>query len=45
MEKKTNDTARVYVESHKKKIQIDPKLQTADIDVTNNTWPKRSCEI
>jgi hypothetical protein len=24
-----------------KKIQIDPKLETADIDVTNNTWPKR----
>jgi hypothetical protein len=23
------------------KIQIDPKLETADIDVTNNTWPKR----
>ncbi len=23
-----------------KKIQIDPKLETADIDVTNNTWPK-----
>jgi hypothetical protein len=23
-----------------KKIQIDPKLETADIDVNNNTWPK-----
>ncbi len=22
------------------KIQLDPKLETADIDVTNNTWPK-----
>ena len=22
------------------KIQIDPKLETADIDITNNTWPK-----
>jgi len=22
------------------KIQIDPKLETADIDVSNNTWPK-----
>ena len=22
------------------KIQIDPKLETADIDVTNNSWPK-----
>jgi hypothetical protein len=24
-----------------KKIQIDPKLETADIDVTNNTNKKR----
>jgi aminopeptidase N len=23
-----------------KKIQIDPKLETADVDVNNNTWPK-----
>jgi Peptidase family M1 domain len=23
-----------------KKIVVDPKLETADIDVTNNTWPK-----
>lgn len=23
-----------------KQIQIDPKLETADIDVTNNSWPK-----
>ena len=23
-----------------KSIQIDPKLMTADIDVTNNSWPK-----
>jgi hypothetical protein len=22
------------------KIVVDPKLETADIDVTNNTWPK-----
>jgi hypothetical protein len=22
------------------KIQIDPKLETADIDITNNSWPK-----
>jgi hypothetical protein len=22
------------------KIQLDPKLETADIDLTNNTWPK-----
>lgn len=25
-----------------KKIQLDPKLQTADIDVTNNVWPKEA---
>ena len=24
-----------------KKIVVDPKLETADIDVTNNTWPKQ----
>ncbi|WP_281323692.1 M1 family metallopeptidase [Flavobacterium sp. IMCC34518] len=23
-----------------KQIQIDPKLETADVDVSNNTWPK-----
>jgi hypothetical protein len=22
------------------KIQIDPKLETADIDTSNNSWPK-----
>jgi len=25
-----------------KKIQLDPKLQTADIDTTNNVWPKEA---
>jgi hypothetical protein len=25
-----------------KKIQLDPKLQTADIDVNNNVWPKEA---
>jgi hypothetical protein len=41
--RKNNDTARkVYVtEKAIKKIQVDPKLETADIDVTNNTWPKQ----
>ncbi|WP_395077244.1 M1 family metallopeptidase [Flavobacterium sp.] len=24
-----------------KKILVDPKLETADVDVTNNTWPKQ----
>ena len=25
-------------------VQIDPKLETADIDVTNNSWPKNETE-
>lgn len=27
-----------------KKITVDPKLQTADIDVTNNVWPKEEAK-
>ncbi len=40
--RKNNDTAkRVFTtEKEIKTIQIDPNLETADIDVTNNTWPK-----
>ncbi|MWB95270.1 M1 family peptidase [Flavobacterium sp. GA093] len=40
--RKSNDTAKkVYATSKAiKSIQIDPKLMTADIDVTNNAWPK-----
>jgi hypothetical protein len=40
--RKNNETAKkVYAVSKViKQIQIDPKLETADIDVTNNTWPK-----
>lgn len=40
--RKNNETAiRVFAtEKEIKKIQIDPKLETADIDVTNNSWPK-----
>jgi len=40
--RKSNDTAKKVYATEKaiKKIQIDPKLETADIDVTNNTWPK-----
>lgn len=40
--RKNNDTAKkVYATSKAiKSIQIDPKLMTADIDVTNNSWPK-----
>jgi len=42
--RKNNDTARKVYATEKaiKKIQIDPKLETADIDVTNNTWPKQA---
>jgi Peptidase family M1 domain len=40
--RKNNDTAKkVYATSKAiKKIQVDPKLETADIDVSNNSWPK-----
>ncbi|GAA3766262.1 M1 family metallopeptidase [Flavobacterium ginsengiterrae] len=40
--RKSNETAKkVYATSKAiKSIQIDPKLLTADIDVTNNSWPK-----
>ena len=40
--RKNNDTAKKVYATEKaiKKIQIDPKLETADIDVTNNSWPK-----
>ncbi len=37
-----NDTAKRVFATEKKivKIQLDPKLETADIDVENNVWPK-----
>nr|WP_315195834.1 M1 family metallopeptidase [uncultured Flavobacterium sp.] len=40
--RQNNETAKkVYATSKViKQIQIDPKLETADIDVTNNSWPK-----
>jgi hypothetical protein len=40
--RKNNETAKKVYATEKaiKQIQIDPKLETADIDVTNNTWPK-----
>ena len=40
--RKNNETAKKVFATEKviKTIQIDPKLETADIDVTNNTWPK-----
>ncbi|MFV5694729.1 M1 family metallopeptidase [Flavobacterium sp. LB3P122] len=40
--RKNNDTAKKVYSTEKaiKKIQIDPKLETADVDITNNSWPK-----
>ncbi|WP_339838063.1 M1 family metallopeptidase [uncultured Flavobacterium sp.] len=41
-----NDTAKRVFATDKKivKIQLDPKLETADIDVENNTWPKEAAK-
>jgi Peptidase family M1 domain len=37
-----NEVSRVFAtQKVVKKITVDPKLETADIDVTNNTWPKQ----
>ncbi|MDK2772241.1 MAG: M1 family metallopeptidase [Flavobacterium sp.] len=40
--RRNNDTAKRVFATDKKitKIQLDPKLETADIDVANNMWPK-----
>lgn len=40
--RKNNETAKKVYASAKaiKQIQIDPKLETADIDLSNNSWPK-----
>jgi len=40
--RKNNETAKKVYATAKaiKQILIDPKLETADIDVTNNSWPK-----
>jgi hypothetical protein len=40
--RKNNETAKRVFATEKgiKTIQIDPKQETADIDVTNNIWPK-----
>jgi hypothetical protein len=42
--RKGNETAKRVFATEKviKKIQIDPKLETADVDVTNNSWPKEN---
>ena len=40
--RKNNDTAKKVYATEKaiKKILVDPKLETSDIDVSNNAWPK-----
>lgn len=42
--RRNNTSAKRVFATEKKvvKIQLDPKLETADIDVTNNTWPKEA---
>jgi hypothetical protein len=40
-----NDTARKVYTEKAIKNSIDPKLETADIDVTNNTWPKEIVKV
>lgn len=42
--RRNNVTAKRVFATEKKvvKIQLDPKLETADIDVSNNTWPKEA---
>ena len=42
--RRNNTTAKRVFATEKKvvKIQLDPKLETADIDVSNNTWPKEA---
>ena len=36
-----NEVSRTFATAKEiAKIQIDPKLETADIDVTNNVWPR-----
>src|SRR5690606_5263451 len=44
--RKNNQTAaRVFAtEKQVKKIEVDPELLTADIDVTNNSWPKEEVQ-
>ncbi len=44
--RKNNDSAKRVFASAKKvvKFQLDPKLETADVDITNNFWPNASVE-
>lgn len=41
--RRNNDTVKRIFATDKKvvKIVVDPKLETADIDTSNNTWPKQ----
>ncbi|WP_046757288.1 M1 family metallopeptidase [Kordia jejudonensis] len=40
--RKNDDSAQIVIASDKaiKTLQLDPKLETADIDTTNNAWPR-----
>ncbi|NHN26447.1 M1 family metallopeptidase [Flavobacterium jejuense] len=42
--RRNNDTAKRVFATDKKivKIQLDPKLETADIDTSNNVWPAQA---
>ncbi|MBP9848613.1 MAG: M1 family metallopeptidase [Flavobacterium sp.] len=44
--RRNNDTAKRVFATEKKvvKIQVDPKSETADVDVENNYWPKGETE-
>ena len=44
--RRNNDTAKRVFATEKRvvKIQLDPKLETADIDTTNNVWPRATQE-
>ncbi|EDP95564.1 M1 family metallopeptidase [Kordia algicida OT-1] len=41
--RKNDKRAKIVIASDKelKNIQIDPKLETADIDTSNNSWPRK----
>ncbi len=40
--KKDNGVKRIFASSKQiTNIVVDPDLETADIDITNNSWPKK----
>ena len=40
--KNDNKATRVFASSQEiKSIKIDPNLETADVDTSNNSWPKK----